>query len=690
MAENDGIIGNGIIGEELVGGPTAQGIPIGSGPFPPIVQKVGFIGSGTLISVEQEIFLRVTGLGSFVTIEQTIQTKGLGTFVAIEQKVNDVTITSRVDRAGWDAILKVGTLRIPQSQVTSVIRVVRTESDSALLDVTIRPATGAQDLTIYQGKNVTLDVEESTGITRMYTGIVDIIDIDINRETLTLRCSNRREELVNSQFAIKKNTIGFYSDLIFSEPQDVNQEVDQRLETIPSSLDFDSKNLSHITPWQPKTTADFVLDDPDVYLQRPEVVPTHRGRVVNQINIDFEYRYDRNYHWERRWQWESPINDDPCLLLAKGYSRFKRSDIQGAADSVGWPLNGTVSFSSNLTNGWFRCGGVDIAFSNSSTQEAVFQTFDRDGNAITDSNGNPISSTNQREQKTPDGAGGFNITYSNVTRTVTDFTDVFAEQATWFGTTRWAQTISEKFITTVKAPQSITQYGLVERDETHGVESPFISSVWESYVAFGTAEKPVGSGTTYFIDRDTNISDFNNAWITVLNRAKTTILGSHRDNRVIFSRALWTPIDLKHTVQLTTDPIACKGKVFRIEHTLNVLTSEAITHVQLALSQSIGSQSDDTLTLPTRITDTPIIPTDTIRLENHFGEEPKASFTGAIGNRFLVGAISRTQFPEQFIVDSPDVPQELREQRTLTGTELFNVQIPNDSLTVTFDGKLNE
>jgi len=687
MAENDGIIGNGIIGEELVGGPTAQGVPIGSGPFPPIVQKVGFIGSGNLVSIEQEIFLRVTGLGSFVTVEQTIQTIGSGVFVSIEQKINDVTITSRVDRAGWDAILKVGSLRIPKSQVTSVIRVVRTESDSALLDVTIRPATGAQDLTIYQGKNVTLDVEESTGITRVYTGIVDIIDIDINRETLTLRCSNRREELVNSQFVTKKNTVGFYSDLIFSEPQDVNQEVEQRLETIPFSLDFDSKNLSHITAWQPKTTANFILDDPDVYLQRPEVVPTHRGRVVNQINIDFEYRYDRNYHWQRRWQWESPINDSPCLLLADGYSRFKRSDIQSAVDSAGWPLNGTIAFDSDLDDGWFRCGDVDIAFSNSSTQEAVFQTFDSSGNAITDSNGNPIASTNQRSQTTD---GGATITYSNVTRTVTDFSNVFAEEATWFGTQRWAQTISEKFTTTVKAPQSITQYGLVERDETHGVESPFNSAVWEDYEAFGTAEKPAGSGTTYFIDRDTNISEFNEAWITVLNRAKTTILGSHRDNRVIFSRALWTPIDLRHTVQLTTAPVACKGKVFRIEHTLNVFTSEAVTRVELALSQSIGSQSDDVLTLPTRLSDTPNIPTDTIRLDNHFGVEPKGTFSGAIGNRFLRGEISRTQFPEQFIVDSPDVPQELREQRTLTGTESFNVQIPNDSLTITFDGKLNE
>jgi len=686
MAENDGIVGNGIIGEELVGGPAAQGIPIGSGPFPNIAQKVGDIGSGTLVSVEQTVVLRVTGLGSFVTIEQSVETVGSGSFIPIEQQVVDATLTARVDNAGWDGILKIGSQRIPKSQITGLIQVIRTEGDSAILDVTLRTGIGAQDLSVYEGKAVTLDIEEPGSLTRIYTGIVDLITIDINRETLTLECSNRREELVNAQFITKKNSIGFYSSFIFNDPKDVNEEVLQRLQTIPSSLDFDAKNQSHITAWLPKSTANFTLDDPDVYLNKPQVIPTHRGRITNQINIDFEYRYDRNYHWQRRWQWESPINDTACNLLVEGYTRFSRQNIQSSIDSAGWPLNGTVTFTS-LADGWYTCGDLKMVFTNQSTQEAVFQTFDADGNEVTDSNGNPIASNRQRSQTTD---GGATITYSNATRTVTDLSGVFAETASWFGTTRWAQTISEKFTTTVKAPQSISQYGTVAKDEAHGVESPFTSGEWEDYVAFGTAEKPSGSGTTYFIDRDTNVSEFNTAWTTVLNKAKTTILGSHRENRVLFSRSLWTPIDLRHTVELTTDPIACKGKVFRIEHTLDVLTSEAITKVTLALSRGQGSQSDDTLSLPSRVSDSPTIPTTTIRLDNHFGQDPDPSFSGAIGNRKIGVRGSVTQFPTAFVVDTPDVPAELRDTRTLSGTESFNVEIPNDSLTVTFDGKLED
>lgn len=670
MAENDAIVGQGIIGEELVGGGVPQGIPIGSGTFISVAQKVGEIGSGNLISVEQTVGFRATGGGTFISVEQSVETTGSGTLISVAQVVQDNSVVSRVDRAGWDAILKVGSQRIPKSQVTGFISVRRVEEGSSLLDVTLRTPIGVQDFTLYQGKAVTLDIEETDAVTRLYTGIVDIVDIDVNKETLTLRCSNRREELINSQFVTRKNSIGFYSTLVFNDPEDVQEEVEQRLTTIPSSLDFDGKNKSHITPWLPKSTADFVLDDPDVYLDRPEMILTERGRIINQINMNFEYRYDRNYHWQRKWDWESPINDTPCLLLKEGYSRFTREKIQEAADGVGWPINGTISFTS-LAGGWFQCGDTLHAYSPSNTREAIFQVTDTSLALVTDSNGNQVSSTEP------------SVTQS-VGRTVTDFSDVFAETATWFGTTRWAQTVSEQYSVTIKAPQSITQYGLVERDENYGVQSLFDSTQWENYEAYSN----LGLGNTYSIDRDTNVSAFNNAWTTALNLSKTTILEGHRDNRVIFSRGLWSAIDLRHTVQLTTDPIACKGKVRRIEHLLDINTTEDKTIVELALSRGLGSQSDSVLSLPTRPSDSVTLPSGTIFLDNHFGDEPDASFTGAIGNRFAIGRETVTQVSTQFIVDTPAVPSEFREQRTLAGTETYNVEIPNDELTLTFDGLL--
>ena len=672
MAENDGIIGNGIIGEELVGGPVAQGTPIGSGTLITVVQKVGEIGSGNLISVEQTVNFRATGLGTFISVEQQIETTGSGTLISVEQVVKDSTVVSREERAGWDGILKVGGQRIPKSQITGIITITRTEGTSSLLNVTLRPPTGVQELTQYQGKTVTFDLQEVSKTTRLYTGIVDIIDIDVNRETLTLRCSNRREELLNSQFVTAKNAIGFYSTLIFSDPEDVQEEVEQRLQTIPSSLDFDGKNQSHLAAWQPKSTPDFVLDDPDVYLARPEIILTERGRLINQININFEYRYDRNYHWQRRWQWESPINDDPCFLLFSGYSRFTREKIQEAADGVGWPMNGTVAFTS-IPAAWYECSGNIIGYTPVKRNQTTFKVTDNGGNLVTDSNGNQVYSTEP------------SVTQS-VGRITTDFTEVFAETATWFGTLRWAQTISEQYTVTVKAPQSITQYGLVERDENYGVESLFNSSEWEDYSAYND----LGLGTTYSIDRDTNVSDFNQAWTTALNLSKTTILEGHRDNRVIFSRGIWSDIDLRHTVELTTDPIACKGKVRKIEHFLDIHTTEDITRVEIALSKSIGIQSDSTLALPTRPSDSVTLPSGTIRLDNHFGDEPDPSFTGAIGNRFAKGKETLTQVATQFIVDSPAVPDEFRDQRLLAGTETYNVEIPNDSLTLTFDGLLQD
>jgi len=667
------VINSFIINTQIINGPVVQGVPVGSGTFVSVEQKVGFIGLGTLVSLEQTLIFRETGAGTLVDIEQLVAAIGAGTLVSLDQNIRDFSVASRIDNAGWDAVLVVGSRQIPKSEISGDIVVVRTENDSALLDVTLRPTVGLQDLTALQGKPVTLDIEEPSGTTRVFTGVVDIPDIDLINETITLRCTNRRDELINSQFENREQDVGFYSTHIFGEADDTAQEIQQRLETIPFALDFDAFNNSHLTAWQPAASADFTLTDSDIYRDSPRVSVASRGRIVNQINIDFEYRYDRNYHHERKFSWESPVFSEPCLHLTSGESRISRANIQQSADGAGWPLRGAIAFDVSLVSGWYFCNvniGVGfirtpIAYSTTNFEFATTWTVDEEGQPISDSNGNQL--------------------YTSALVGATDFSTTFAEKASWFGSTRWAQTVSELYTVVVSAPQSIAQYGLVEKDESHGIQAEFDSGEWEDYTAYDNQGL-----SSYFIDRDINTAELNEAWIAVMNRAKTTILKGHRDNRVVFQRSLWTPVDLKHTVALSSGPIDAKGKVYRIEHRLNVSSSEAVTTVELAMSRSIGSSSDTAIVNPTRPIDNVSFETSTVNLGNHFGEDPTTeaaqSWTGAIGNKF-VGRI-RTEFPESFVVDTPAIPDELRDLRELAANESFDVEIPNDLLNITFDGKV--
>ena len=649
----------------------------GAGKQSDLEQKIAISGSGTQASLEQIVTLRISGSGTQASLEQIVKTLGSGTQSSLEQTIKDVAVLDKTDTQGWDLTVIVGGYIIPKDQLRGITQIIKSEGDSSIATVELQPPTGIQDLTLYQGQPIIIYVDTPSSQIKLFTGIVDIPEIDIVREFLVLRCTNRRRELINNTLAAITPTIGFYSDKIFSEAKDTAQLLDQRLETIPVALDFDAHNNPAFIPWLPKSTADFTLDDPDIHIKQPSVEITSRGRVINKININLEYRFERNYHMQRSFSWTSPIDDSICLMLTGGYTLTHRSMIDEAVKATGWPIKGPITYDPTPASGWYKCTvGFDtftIGFTTQSTVDTVSPKTDVNGDPVLDSSGNQIQ--------------------ESTTRITTDLAPIFTVGASWFATTRWSQTISEVYTVTVKAPQSITQYGLIERDENHGIEDSFNSGEWENYTAFND----LGLGNNYFINRNDEIVAFNTAFITVLNRAKTSILGSHRDNRVLISGHYkpgvstdWPNIELKHTIEVTADKVAAIGKVFKIEHTFNIATTEAKCNIELALSQSIGSATDTALTIPTRPSDSPTIPSGVVRLGNHFGLDPTTEaakgWTGYIGNAFVNGV--RTQYQQGFVVDTPSILDELRNLRTLSKSVSYDVEIPDDALTVTFDGKL--
>ena len=238
----------------------------------------------------------------------------------------------------------------------------------------------------------------------------------------------------------------------------------------------------------------------------------------------------------------------------------------------------------------------------------------------------------------------------------------------------------------MQAPQSQTQYGTVAQDITYAAQSEFDVSEWENY---GTYTPHSSLSGTYFFDKDTNRTDFKNASNVALLIAKNKILESHRDTRVSFSVPMLPEIALHETVELSTDVISCKGKVFSITHVFDMSTTEAYTEATLVLSKSEGSQSESGLVVNTIAADTAYLPTGTITLGNHFGEDPSTSpgsenWNGMIGNAFVPGQLGKTKFTEQFIVDTPAVPEDVRNEKVRTTSQSFDIALLDDDLTITF------
>jgi len=664
-------INSGALNTHVVNGFSADVIGVGVGELISFEQVVAIIGAGEEISFEQVIQLRLSSSVAEATIsfEQIVEAQYTGVTISMEQQVQDAVAQLHVTRTGWDLTLVIGGYEIPKEQIYGIIDIDRTEGDAALMVVTLIPPTGVQDMSLYQGQSVTADIQTASGNQRIYTGVVDIPEIDLIEEKITLRCTDRRTELINGQLPGVVDTIGVYSTHVFAEPRDVAEEVEQRLTTTPQAVDFDAAGNYTITAWAPKVTPDFTLTDSDVYRDKPTIELTNRGRVFNQVNINLQYRYERFHHGTRSWTWESPIKNSICLLLTDGLSLTAKPMVQSAVDAAGWPVKGAITFDEIHPAGWYRCSGVTVGWSTSQLRGIGIPIVDANGVQLKDTDGN--------------------LLFESRISGSTDYTELYCMGASWQGTLQWSQSVTEAYTLTLNATQSQAQFGTITSDLSYALDEEADVRDWEDYTSFRSTQ----AGNNYSIDQDLKRNEFNTVVDVALKQGKNVILGSHRDTRVMVDTFIWPAVDLKHTVLVDTDEVQAQGKVFNLRHRLNVGTGEAVTSTTLILSKSEGSASDSTLSIPTQPSDNITYPSGVITLDNHFGEDPAqaaaAGWTGMVGNKWLTenNNTFRTTYQEQFIVDTPAIPDSLRNSKDLATTSSYTVEIPNDTLVITFDGK---
>lgn len=625
------------------------------------------------------IYIPQTGAGALISFEQNVAVTASGALISFEQVVES-SAASHLQRTGWDLVLTLDNEIIPGSKIHGQVKVTRTESAAALLDITLIPSPGVQDIDRYAGAAVKLDAVTAAGRRRLFTGVVDIPEIDIIQKKITLRCTDKRTELINSQLGTAVKSIGYFSTLVFGEPESVADELESRLTTVPYAVDFDPYGNYTLTQWAAKATADYTLSDSDVFYDKPQVLYASRGRVTNQVSIDFGYRYERLHHTERLFQWTSPIAGDIAKLLIDGYTLTFRDMVRGAVQGASWPVKGGITFTDIWPSGWYELTGYQSETTGPivrdfkvawSTVELEFETVPTGTN---DSNGNPI--------------------YEDVRTGGTDFAPLYCMGASWTATTRWAQNFTEKYSLVVKSPQSQAQYGVIEEDTSIGIASDYDASEWEDYTVY--TSQPAGAynydgNSNYYVDKDTNRVEMQASFLVSVNRAKTTILSSHRDTRVIVRRTLWPEIDLTHTVLVDTDELVAKGKVFKVDHYLDVNSGEAHTTVTLILSRAAGSSVSETAqTLPAIPVQIPNPGTGNIILGNHFGQDPTtpaaAAWNGMIGNRWTKenNNIFETNYTVQFIVDVPPIPDSVRVSKELPASKEYNINVPNDTLIITF------
>jgi hypothetical protein len=676
---NGGSLNSGALNSPAFSGAEGEGILVSfiqdvlrieQGVLVNLEQYVAFVGQGAIMDIAQEVELRISGSGTLIELDQTVTTQatsGSLLLLEVEQKVPTPAEAAFYDKNGWDLVVSLGGFNIPRDTIQEC-EVVHGINDDSRAIVKLNPRAATYNLYSYQGRPLIISVRTTGGFQRIFTGIVDIPRVEVVNEKIILEGVSVRETLIRNTMTPFVAGIGYYSETVFGPRNNVYQEMNDRMSTIPYDLDFDPYGNWSVTSWTPKGTADITLGNSALYRERePEVRIESAREVVNRVGIVLNYAYQRLHQASLSYNWNPGLQ--PCDYLTTGNTLPNREMVRNAAGSAGWRVT-NMSFTDLWPSGWYHCGGVSIGWVNS-----FVESFIRN-NPATDGSGNNYSNSQM--------ISTFNIN------------QLLCQGAQWTCKKRFTQNVQETYILTVDSPQSQALYGVREKNENLSLQAEFDASQWEDESLYDTefsGTKIAQSTTNYYVNMDTENTELNNAMTTMLNKSRTTILASHRDTEIAFTTFVNPNYQLRHTIRLNTTRIEAKGKVRGIVHKFTP-DGEATSTVRLALYRSVGSQADSALVPVTRPSFAAPPSMGSVVLGSRWGQDPSqsgaANWNGYVGNKWVTSGggfntnTYKTTYQESFIVDTPSIPANRRDQQNYSRSGSYNIGIPTDSLTITF------
>lgn len=475
---------------------------------------------------------------------------------------------------GWVYRASIGGVDVSE-RLIGPMRVRGEEGLAATATWSLRPVSGAVDLTAYVGADAALEYIwlDVTGtveqIVPMWQGVVDAVTIDASTGVLTLTGVDRRAEILAAGGAgLLPGSL--WSAGVFDEGGDALQRQEDRLTTLCASFDLDQTGAPRLTDWQAKATADWTFGAEDYVWGSLRVDLASHKDIVQRVECAFDYRFPR---LRLRETWMTYEFGGATALAADPICPPSVSMIAEAIDNTGLDVLEAPSYNC-MSVEWKEIGGVWHRYP------------------------------------------GFESMVLNA--------DVRLGR-------RFAQSIEEQYTLTVDCAESgIDQRRLAE--VRGALESNFDAAAWEDdanaspvlarpYLAVETLHDAV-------TDADTGRDAAEAAIEVLLAQAKALIRGSHRSNRLTFSSRLNPFINRTHTVGFSAAGWAAQGKVFAVEHVLDPGagpgTFGAQTTITLAISQpSLVNPTPSALTAPDA-PDAPAISVDTqqahrLNLGNHIG-----------------------------------------------------------------------
>jgi len=257
---------------------------------------------------------------------------------------------------------------------------------------------------------------------------------------------------------------------------------------------------------------------------------------------------------------------------------------------------------------------------------------------------------------------------------------------------RFTQTVTEGYSLKVHANQSQLLWGVIENVRNYNISAQDDRD-WRLIEQYEPPPASMDNNGDYYedgtSDPDTGRAGMIKALETVVSVARTDILRSHRNNRISWECPLQPQIQRNHTIEINSQRVKARGKVYQYVHRFDFDRGAAETEIVIAVSQAqtAGAQGDSPVVAPavpdSRVPVTEGNPTpEIIDLGTWLGGDPDSlvfdeQWRGYSGN-YTVEAGASQVYSAQMTLESPAVPDTVRDEHTVDASQDYHVDIPDE------------
>ena len=488
----------------------------------------------------------------------------------------------------------------------------------------------------------------------LFTGVVDEPAFDPQTKRLVYTCTDNLPRVIGAltRPAIDALTPGAYwSDAAYTPDADALAYAQDRMETLPASLDLSIDGAPRMHLWEAAPTPHFTFrDDPSTgnfVDQTLRLSQASWREFVNEVEVAVEVRYQRRVQRDVGYRWT-----------------YTPTFQQYLVDSSSLP-----------------------------TEDTIRQAAEGAGYTV------------RRESFTrlpPSGTYGSRVWVHNP-----DNPPFYVLEANLTLARRWDETITERYTYTVRAPASIARFGQIREEDriTYSPNPPANTEEWLDRDLDETQNRGAIYPQAYFADLDGFVAgpggmqyfdDVSDAARTAaamvgLGRAGRRILEAHRQNTAEVTAPLLPEIDVIHTAKIIADGLTCQGKVREIIHSgdTDISAESPSTTIRIALSQADGAASivpsalvpvAAVIPAPT-IANSPLGYSDDVHLGGrHYSPPDDPEWTGWISNYTIPDPGATNRYDERFVIDVGDYD---RQPVEVAVSATFDVAIPHDILITT-------